>query len=306
MATVVSSCLGFAGRLRQTEATANDTSLTDPHLPILQTFEYQSTRASWSCHSLPIDVDMALTERDKNSMTEKGKGNKRKKVEIDLTADSDTEDLDAAPTKKSQKNATNYNNGQRKDTQKQRDPNASAAYQTPPASSAPRSSQPANTQSSRYGSVYNSTQILADDQHSQGERDAWLADDEDDVNEIIPSTQAAATNTEELHLYGDLPIKIVGVQYYRGYAQPGEQILMRREPGNPYDKNAIRIDNVAGTQIGHIPRRIAEKLAGFMDNSFLHVEASSLASLARLTVLFMYACMVLIHRLRKVCCWRQR
>lgn len=47
---------------------------------------------------------------------------------------------------------------------------------------------------------------------------------------------------------------------------------MRREPANPYDRNAIRIDNVTGTQIGHIPRRIAEKLAKFMDNSYLHVE----------------------------------
>ena len=47
---------------------------------------------------------------------------------------------------------------------------------------------------------------------------------------------------------------------------------MRREPGNQYDSNAIRIDNVAGVQIGHIPRGVAGKLAKFMDNSLLHVE----------------------------------
>ena len=213
---------------------------------------------------------MALTERDRNKMVEKGQEGKRKKVEIDLTGDSDTDDLDAPPTKV-QKNAVNKHT-QRKESQAQQNRGASTAYQTPPASSFPRSSQPTSTQPCRYESVYNPTQSLADTQHSQAERESWLADDEDDVDDIIGSTQIAAANTEHLHLYGDLPTKVVGVRFYNGYASAGEQILMRRESGNPYDSNAIRIDNVAGTQIGHIPRRIAEKLAGFMDNSFLHVE----------------------------------
>ena len=92
------------------------------------------------------------------------------------------------------------------------------------------------------------------------------------MNEIIPSSnQTAAVNTEHLHVYGNLRAKIVGVQYCRGYTNPGEQILMQREPGNPYDSNAIRVDNVAGTQIGHISCRIAANLAPFMDHSALHV-----------------------------------
>ena len=86
------------------------------------------------------------------------------------------------------------------------------------------------------------------------------------------STQAAAADTESLHAYGNLHTKVVGVQYYQGYANPGEQVLLKREPGNPYDSNAIRVDNVQNTQIRHIPRRIAEKLAQFIDNSFLHCE----------------------------------
>ena len=36
--------------------------------------------------------------------------------------------------------------------------------------------------------------------------------------------------------------KIVGIRYYDGYATPGEQVMVRREPGNPYDPNAIRIN----------------------------------------------------------------
>lgn len=100
-----------------------------------------------------------------------------------------------------------------------------------------------------------------------------MEDDEDDINETIGSTQVdAADGTDELHLYGALDTKIVGVQYYRGFASRGEVILIRREPGNPYDANAIRIDNVNRQQIGHIPRKVAEKLSKFIDDRSLHCE----------------------------------
>lgn len=48
--------------------------------------------------------------------------------------------------------------------------------------------------------------------------------------------------------------------------------MIRREPGNPYDRNAIRVDNVAGEQIGHIPRQMAAKVARYIDNRWLHFE----------------------------------
>jgi SWI/SNF-related matrix-associated actin-dependent regulator of chromatin subfamily A3 len=44
--------------------------------------------------------------------------------------------------------------------------------------------------------------------------------------------------------------KIVGVQYYRGIATVDESLLLVREPSNPYDRNAIRVDNVLGIQVG--------------------------------------------------------
>ncbi|EMC99677.1 hypothetical protein BAUCODRAFT_101663 [Baudoinia panamericana UAMH 10762] len=121
--------------------------------------------------------------------------------------------------------------------------------------------------------VYEPSSQLAPQQHTETEREAWLeaANDVVDVDEIVSSTQEAAGN-DELCLYGDLSTKVVGVRYYRGMANPGEYILMRREPGNPYDTNAIRVDNVAGQQIGHIPRRIAKKLAPYMDRGWLYVE----------------------------------
>lgn len=188
---------------------------------------------------------MALSERDRNRMPAKP-GEKRKKVEIDLTGDSD----DDAPQQKAQR--------------------PSAASSRPaPASSAPRSSYQGG-----YEHVYGApTSTLGQGRHSEAERNAWLADEPDDVADLVfSSTQAAAADTELLHHYGNLHSKIVGVRFYNGNANPGEQILMKREPGNPYDPNAIRIDNVQNTQIGHIPRQMASKLAPFMDNSYLHCE----------------------------------
>ena len=92
--------------------------------------------------------------------------------------------------------------------------------------------------------------ITANHRHEEGERQAWLAaaddDDDEDIFSLVPSTQAAAANTEQLHLYGNLSTKIVGVRYYRGHANPGQQILMRREPGNVYDKSVHR-----SSQHGH-------------------------------------------------------
>ena len=48
--------------------------------------------------------------------------------------------------------------------------------------------------------------------------------------------------------------------------------MIRREPGNPYDANAIRIDNVNREQIGHIPRKVVPKLSKYINDRSLHCE----------------------------------
>jgi SWI/SNF-related matrix-associated actin-dependent regulator of chromatin subfamily A3 len=45
-----------------------------------------------------------------------------------------------------------------------------------------------------------------------------------------------------------------------GLVGEGEEVVLRREPTNQYDRNAIRVDNIAGVQIGHVPKNIAAKL----------------------------------------------
>ncbi|RYP22495.1 hypothetical protein DL767_009029 [Monosporascus sp. MG133] len=99
-------------------------------------------------------------------------------------------------------------------------------------------------------------------------RSSWVADDEVDVVDLTQDDDS----TPSLELYGTLDNKIVGVRYYNGVVTPGEMVLCRREPGNPYDGNAIRVDNVMRTQIGHIPRTVAKQLAPFIDQNDIVLE----------------------------------
>lgn len=113
---------------------------------------------------------------------------------------------------------------------------------------------------------------------TQNQRDNWTTDrtDEERAEDIlILSQEDGQENTiQSFELYGTLNTKVVGIQYYTGHATEGEYVIVRREPGNPYDSNAIRIENVRRDQIGHIPRQMAAKLAKYMDPGKLLVEGS--------------------------------
>ena len=64
-----------------------------------------------------------------------------------------------------------------------------------------------------------------------------------------------------------------------------ENLLLVREPRNPYDRNAIRVDNVLNHQVGQyfpskttltnsIPRDVAAVLAPLMDSGVLKAEGT--------------------------------
>jgi len=59
--------------------------------------------------------------------------------------------------------------------------------------------------------------------------------------------------------------KIVGVQHYDGVVSDREEVVLRRQPTNMYDRNAIQVLNIRGEQIGHVPREMASLLAPVMD-----------------------------------------
>ncbi|KAI0074381.1 hypothetical protein K474DRAFT_1626028 [Panus rudis PR-1116 ss-1] len=73
-------------------------------------------------------------------------------------------------------------------------------------------------------------------------------------------------------LYCSMTTSIVGVQYYNGLVGAGEEVRLIREPNNRYDRNAIKVVNIGGTQVGHIPRNVAAKLAPLMDQRLVNVE----------------------------------
>ncbi|KGB78750.3 hypothetical protein CNBG_4588 [Cryptococcus deuterogattii R265] len=65
---------------------------------------------------------------------------------------------------------------------------------------------------------------------------------------------------------------VVGVQYYHGLVGRGEYVLLRREPTNKWDSNAVQVINAGGSQVGHIPRAVAANLATLMDRNQISVE----------------------------------
>ncbi|EEH06150.1 DNA repair and recombination protein RAD5B [Histoplasma capsulatum G186AR] len=99
--------------------------------------------------------------------------------------------------------------------------------------------------------------------------------DEDDrgASELVDVSQSSQEDAyTNFQLYDTLSSKVVGLRYYTGHATIGEYVTIKREPSNRYDKNAIRVDNVMGVQIGHLPRTTASKLAPYMDSRSLLIE----------------------------------
>jgi SWI/SNF-related matrix-associated actin-dependent regulator of chromatin subfamily A3 len=111
-------------------------------------------------------------------------------------------------------------------------------------------------------------------------RDGWSASTreqeiETDMRREIDLTQDFDDDVyDSYELYGILNTKIVGCRFYDGRVTVGEYVTVRREPRNPYDSNAIRIDNIQAKQIGHIPRQVAAKLASLIDSRELLVEGA--------------------------------
>lgn len=79
----------------------------------------------------------------------------------------------------------------------------------------------------------------------------------------------AAENDE---VYTVLHTDVVGTSYYTGLVGVGEQVVLLREPQNPYDRNAIRVLNISGLQVGHIPKNVACYLAPLIDRGQISVE----------------------------------
>ena len=87
---------------------------------------------------------------------------------------------------------------------------------------------------------------------------------------VVADVAEGLVNQEELEALGEVrlgyvAVNCVGLRYYSGTVHEGEVVMLVREPFNPYDQNAIRVNNMSGVQVGHIKREQAETLAPILD-----------------------------------------
>ncbi|KAJ6625516.1 SNF2 family N-terminal domain-containing protein [Mycena sp. CBHHK59/15] len=102
---------------------------------------------------------------------------------------------------------------------------------------------------------------------------AWSAD-----GTHVPAMEGEALEEEVAEvevadeLYVSMKTNVVGVQYYKGLVGAGEEVMLNREPTNQYDRNAIQVKNISRTQVGHLPKAVAGKLAPLLDRGLVNVE----------------------------------
>ncbi|KAK2901000.1 hypothetical protein Q8A67_009115 [Cirrhinus molitorella] len=77
---------------------------------------------------------------------------------------------------------------------------------------------------------------------------------------------------EENVQIGSIQGTVVGLRYYTGTVNRGEMVALVRQPQNPYDRNAVMVANVYGSQVGHIKKELAAPMAYIMDNNLARVE----------------------------------
>jgi hypothetical protein len=67
---------------------------------------------------------------------------------------------------------------------------------------------------------------------------------------------------------------VVGCQYYHhsNNVEPGDTLVIFREPTNRYDKNAIQV--LFGNKcVGYINRILAAEICGYLDSNIIYMEA---------------------------------
>lgn len=68
-----------------------------------------------------------------------------------------------------------------------------------------------------------------------------------------------------LHLSGE---EYDGRQGPIGRLEPGQFLVLRREPNNPHDSNAVAVTTQFGSTIGYIPRKNANWVARLLDEGY--------------------------------------
>jgi len=104
----------------------------------------------------------------------------------------------------------------------------------------------------------------------------WLIKDEKILREYFPfppeyMPKPQVTITEE-NEYEEITSLVVGSftvnKKWVKTAKKGDKVLLVREPNNPHDKNAVRVQNQSREPLGYIPRKLAGEIAKYMDRGY--------------------------------------
>ncbi|KAG8445328.1 hypothetical protein GDO86_010206 [Hymenochirus boettgeri] len=106
-------------------------------------------------------------------------------------------------------------------------------------------------------------------QHSSPDIFFHLDNDDTSSNDYSSIEEEAL---ESAVLFGCLRGNVVGLRYYTGIVNNNEMVSLQREPSNPYDRNAVKVNNVNGDQVGHIKKELAAALAFIMDRNLAKIE----------------------------------
>ena len=93
-------------------------------------------------------------------------------------------------------------------------------------------------------------------------------EEEDDDDEQEQDEQQHIQNV------GRCQLTIVGIRYYNGTVHPGEYVNLHREPNNPYDRMAIRVDNMRDQKVRGKGGNVVVVVAVVVRFLFLNLKSS--------------------------------
>ena len=126
-----------------------------------------------------------------------------------------------------------------------------------------------------YGKIYHAAKGLPSHARTVTEVATYLLETEHFIGgpyrEHKPNTPITKHHDDSsAYRQREITTKVVGVTFDGRQAMVAkltmhEEIVLRREPMNPYDHNAIRVERLNGEQIGYINRYLAASLAPTLD-----------------------------------------
>lgn len=74
---------------------------------------------------------------------------------------------------------------------------------------------------------------------------------------------------------GEIQTTIQGMQYTVGIVQPGEPVVLERQPDHPHDPYAILVKNQLFEPVGYLPREMTFWMASLIDDGKIRVDAAA-------------------------------